>query len=155
MAVAFFATGALADRNDPDEISADLPAGDLTGMILVAIGNLVAGSGFACSGWTEILNADGNVASHLGVLWRRVDGSEANPTTFDLGGSGGGSAVRILALSGCLATGDVVGVVGGDGHATANVTATAGTLTPPVDGCGVLFIVTSQDALTVRTCSGY
>ena len=148
----FIAAGALAAANDED-VDLGLPAGAGPGMILLAIVNSDAGP-LTPAGWTAGPSGEGGGLCDLYTFWRRASASEASPVTF--GGNGAtGQVGVVLAFDGCATSGNPIGASGLSEHNEASATIDAGTVTPPANNCGVLFVGTGEDPISLPTASGY
>lgn len=88
------------------------------------------------AGWTEAGSSPSSNSglSRLTVFWKRDNGSESNPTTSDSGDSQLG---RIIAVQGCVTTGDPFNVTANGGTGTtASVSINGATTT--MDNCLIL-----------------
>lgn len=150
MAVAVASVG-VESVGTADSIDVSLPAGDLTGTVLVAyLNNDLAGA--TAEGWTLIKADAGPIAQHLAVLWRRYDVGVADPVTFDVIGS---TAMYgyIVAYSGCAPSGNPVGVIGAVTDASASATVTAATITPTTPDNGIVWVAMAQRVASGMACS--
>lgn len=147
MAVAFRSAGATLASVDDWTLTA--PAGLATDDILLAVFVGEAGNDVVGSGWTLLLTDGTAIDQSFRILWRRSDG--ADPVFFT--NSGTQAVACLAAFSGALASGDPT-TVGAVTDGAASATVGAGTVTPPSDANGVLFIAVGYSALAM-TCSGY
>lgn len=139
VAPTFVAIGTAA--NGTGDITPTLPAGHTTDDILLLFVQTSNQTVTAPAGWTQLGPAVGfGTAAAAGSMrlttfWKRHDGSESDPTVSDPGDH---AIAQIMAIRGCVSTGDPFLNIGTARKTTASTTGTAPGGGTPVDACLVV-----------------
>jgi hypothetical protein len=138
-------------------ISPALPGSTLQDDILVLFLETFSNQAITVAGWTEAGSSpqftNDTVGTRLTVFWKRAGSSESAPTTSD---SGDHQVGQIIAIRGCVATGDPFDVTGGSFSNTTSLNHNIPGVTTTMNNCLVLVAIgMSQDLSTTTTASGW
>lgn len=150
MAIAFRSAGALAGVASGN-ITCAAPAGIVNDDILIAI--FIADDAVAISlaGWTSIQSIDNaGAALRTQALYKRAASESGNYVFTHTGGSTTNG--RVFAFSGCKTSGSAINTSSSKGSSPAGTSITNNSITPTVNGCQILELVTI-DGDTVTTAS--
>lgn len=148
-AASFVSCGAATIVASGDMVSVAIPAGIHNDDILIAFIHTRDNTDSTMpAGWTSKIQGNGNSNNRLEVFWKRVNGTESNPT-ISHSGSGGNDAgiARICAFRGIETYGDPfdsLGVIQSNTAGESSPISTAG-ITTSVDGALIMHIFGSQD----------
>lgn len=138
-------------------VTPGLPTGHTTNDILLLFVQSNNQTAAAPAGYAQVGPAAGigtaaaAGGTRLTVFWKRDGGAESDPTVLDTGDH---TLAQILAVSGCVTTGDPFLNVGASRKATASTTSTGSAGATPVDQCMVVqAFVTALDSASAAFSS--